>query len=137
MPVGVERTGGACKSVSKCKAHVHSAQKCLMSNSCAGNGKMFQNAKHTCGVLLVDSVVARTTMPKSNTHMREVMTPCYVLSLFVFDALLSPNVTELAHLFLSPKEMTKDILVSFRLKYVSRELKQTRRRRKRKRHLKM
>ena len=108
-----------------------------VSNSCAGNAKMFQNAKHTCGVLLVDIVVARTTMPKSNTHMREVMTPCYVLSLFVFDALLSPNVTEFAHLFLSPKEMTKDILVSFRLKYVSRELNQTRLRRKRKRHLKM
>lgn len=115
MPVGVERTGGACKSVSKCKAHVHSAQKCFkVSNSCAGNAKMFQNAKQTSGLLLVDVVVARTTMPKSNTHMREEMTPCYVLSLFVFDALLSLNVTEFAHLFLSPKEMTEDILVSFR-----------------------
>ena len=51
-----------------------------------------------CGVLLVDVVVARTTKPKSNTHMREVMTTCYVLSLFVFDALLSPNMTEFVHL---------------------------------------
>ena len=75
MSVGVERTGGACKSVSKCKAHVHSVQKCFkVSNSCAGNAKMFENTKHTCGLLLVDVLVARTTIPKSNTHMREVMT---------------------------------------------------------------
>ena len=96
----VKRTCIAHKNVSKCQTLARGMQKCF---------KM----PNTCGLLLVDVVVARTTVPKSNTHMREEMTPCYVLSLFVFDT-LSPNVTEFAHLFLSPKEMTKDILVSFR-----------------------
>ena len=94
--MGIKRTRGACKNVSKCKRHV---QECfsLVSNSCAGRAEVFQNVKLTCGSdrvvswlfcllaflffcffcrnlnLLVDIVVARTTIPKSKTHMRAVM----------------------------------------------------------------